>query len=1167
MSCPRCQAQNDDGAQFCEGCGTRLALALNTVRLYEEAQQRLKQTETLLTVSQAIGSTLELTEIVRRATREMVRALGANTGGAWRLSPSGDQLIPLAGYHVPKALVEIYSGTPLPFGDQFIEEANRLEGPIYSSASQADPRFDHPLARLLPHTSVLIHPMWMKGEIIGAFAIVWVQETHRFTSEELRLVEAIARQVAVAIENARLYEAEREVREQLRISETRYRELFEKAADIVYLHDLEGKILAINDAGGRAGGYTREELLQMNVAQLIAPEDLARQTELLGRVIAGDRTLGFFTAQFIRKDGTRVVLECSGRLIVKDGVPVAIQGVGRDITVRRKLEERQAAFVEIARELASEDDFDRLFSLIGESVCQLAETDSAALSLVEGDEIVLRGCSRVDKLGSAAQRRKISESRVGRVVLTQQPHASSDMARDPHWKNSRVVTELGYRAVLEVPILLRGEVVGVLGAWHKSPRTFSTEDVALLVSLAGHVAVAFDRTKLVRELKAQLTETETLLTVSQAVGSTLDLTETMRRVARETCRALGADMAGAFLADPDQKYLRPIAGYHVPKHLLETFITLPIPLKGHLAVEEAWAHHRPVYSSDAEADPRLDRETMERFPQRSVLLAPMVAKGEPIGALFVTWWEQKHDFTAEELRLVAGISRQAALAIANAQLYREAGEVAERLRLLGQAVSSLGEVIVVTDLQGRVIFVNEAIKTVFGYEVREALGQYSRFLWAPSTAKGQMTAVMDAAAAGGWQGEVHGIKADGSEFPVALTAGPVRDESGQPVALVGIVRDLTREKALQVQLIQAEKLASIGQLAAGVAHEINNSLSIIIGFSSLALEKRMPKELADDLETIRAQGLRAAKIVQDLMGFAQPTPYERLPVDLNEVLRQTLSFRAYHLVTDQIEMVWKLTERLPETLADRGQLQQVILNLVLNAQQAMKAAQGHGTLWIETGTDGAQVWAKIRDDGPGIAPELLPKIFDPFLTTKPVGKGTGLGLSISYGIVEAHGGHLLAESKIGDGATFTIVLPVIERGVRAISEPPEAFPVTTWPLAVLVVDDEPLVTRFLSLMFGRLGHRAEVAHSGREALTMLARGSYDLMTLDLKMPHMSGQEVWQALQTADLPRRPKVIFITGDIVSTEARTFLAESGQPHLTKPFQPVDLSRKLSQLRFLGE
>ena len=163
----------------------------------------------------------------------------------------------------------------------------------------------------------------------------------------------------------------------------------------------------------------------------------------------------------------------------------------------------------------------------------------------------------------------------------------------------------------------------MLGALHKSPRTVSTEDVALLVSLAGHVAVALDRTNLVGALKARLTETETLLTVSRAVGSTLDLTETMRRVARETCRALEADMAGAFLADPDQKYLRPIAGYHVPKH------------------------------------------------QRSVLLAPMVVKGKPIGALFMTWWEQKHDFTSEELRLVAGISRQAALAIDNAQLYQQ----------------------------------------------------------------------------------------------------------------------------------------------------------------------------------------------------------------------------------------------------------------------------------------------------------------------------------------------------------------------------------------------------------------------------------------------------------------------------------------------------------------
>ncbi len=184
----------------------QVAIAVENARLYEETQQQLRRTETLLAVSQAVSSTLELTEVLRRTTREMVRALRADVGGAMRLSPGGDELIPIAGYHIPKDLGKIWSPTPVLPGHPLVEEARQLEGPIYSSDSQVDPRFDYPLLRLLPHKSALVHPMRLKGEAIGVFVLIWVREAHRFTPEELRLVAGMGRQVVVAIENSRLYE-------------------------------------------------------------------------------------------------------------------------------------------------------------------------------------------------------------------------------------------------------------------------------------------------------------------------------------------------------------------------------------------------------------------------------------------------------------------------------------------------------------------------------------------------------------------------------------------------------------------------------------------------------------------------------------------------------------------------------------------------------------------------------------------------------------------------------------------------------------------------------------------------------------------------------------------------------------------------------------------------
>jgi len=479
-----------EDAELLGALAAQAALAIENAQLYAETRQRLNQTETLLAVGQTVGSTLDLAEIARRTIREMVRVLGADMGGAWCLSPSRDSFVPLAGYRVPKELIENFRRAPLPLGDGFVEIAKRLAGPIYSSESETDARFDHPLARLVPHRSILVYPMWVKGELIGGFAVLWVKEPHSFTLEELRLVEGITRQAAIAIDNARLLEAEREARERLEVSETRYRELFENILDIAYVHDLDGNILAINEAGVRTSGYAREELVGMNVGQLLAPEDLARQADMLRRMLKGEQVSEFFTADFIRKDGKRVTLECSGRPVLRDGIPVAVQGVARDITVRRKLETRQAAFAEIVKELATEDDFERLFSVIGQRICKLLGTDCSAVLLIEGDELVLRGAYGLEEALRNRPRRKINESRVARVVLTKKPHVSSDMAQDPHWRDSVIVTEFGYGAALEVPVILRGEVIGLLGVLHKSPRMFSAEDVGLLVSLAGHAAIA-----------------------------------------------------------------------------------------------------------------------------------------------------------------------------------------------------------------------------------------------------------------------------------------------------------------------------------------------------------------------------------------------------------------------------------------------------------------------------------------------------------------------------------------------------------------------------------------------------------------------------------------------------------------------------------------------------
>ena len=399
--------------------------------------------------------------------------------------------------------------------------------------------------------------------------------------------------------------------------------------------------------------------------------------------------------------------------------------------------------------------------------------------------------------------------------------------------------------------------------------------------------------------------------------------------------------------------------------------------------------------------------------------------------------------------------------------------------------------------------------------------------------------------------------ADGTLRSGSVITAPVLDE-GVIVGALGIMRDITDEQRIVDQMLQQEKLAAVGQLVSGVAHELNNPLAAVMAFSELLLASGVAHD-ADTrfaIDTIHHEAGRAAKIVTHLLTFARQRPAERMDTDLNAIVSDTVTLRRYALRAAQIDVDVDLDPSLPRTWADPFQLQQVLLNLIGNAEQALAEWSGPRRILISTRRHAGGLVIAVSDTGPGVAPEQRDRIFNPFFTTKPVGQGTGLGLSISDGIVRQHGGQIRVESQPGQGATFLVELPIIP-GVDVPAEGTQAtVEVKRAVRRMLVVDDETPIRVAISTFLTTLGHDVTMAAGGMDARALLKSREYDVVILDLRMPDLGGDALFEELRQRDDRHAHRVVFVTGDAESDDARRFLRRAGRPVVGKPFQLDELA-----------
>lgn len=416
--------------------------------------------------------------------------------------------------------------------------------------------------------------------------------------------------------------------------------------------------------------------------------------------------------------------------------------------------------------------------------------------------------------------------------------------------------------------------------------------------------------------------------------------------------------------------------------------------------------------------------------------------------------------------------------------------------------------------------------------------------------------------------EVRFLNADGEEFPGAVSSKLI-DFQGEPVIVSNTV-DLTERKAVDAQLAQqkealhqSEKLSALGELLAGVAHELNNPLSIVVGQALLLRETAEDEAIADRATKIGNAADRCSRIVKTFLAMARQQPSELKQIDVNDVLESAMEVAGYGLRSSDVHVKLKLMGNLPRITADADQLSQVFINLVVNAQQALEEMDGDRRLTLSTGhnRETNELVVKVSDNGLGIPKDILPRIFEPFFTTKEVGSGTGIGLAYCHRIVERHNGTISATSEAGVGTTFVVRLPASNAKGDEIAARGEGS-VVAQQKSILVIDDEPDVADLICEVLSTSGHRVTKADSGLAALEILGVDEFDVILSDLKMPNLDGPSLFEELKATEPALVQRLAFVTGDTMSPKAREFLKASGRPFIEKPIRPQELRELVNAL-----
>jgi GAF domain-containing protein/ActR/RegA family two-component response regulator len=1246
--------------QLAQAFADQASLALDNARLYQEARAYAERLRALEEVNRLISSSLNAGEVLANLARAIAQFFDAPYVSVWRFDAAEGRLRRALAHGDPALAAELHDD--LAVGEGAVGWVVEHREPIVWTDTRTDPRYvdGSPLARRGLYW-LTAYPITLGERVLGAFAV------HRATAwtatpETELLMGSLAAEAAVALENARMYSET-----SARLAETRAllevaeilgstldsTQLLERVAVkiaqvcavdrcSIELWQGERTVPLISQfADGRPMPERRTDLTTLGDDPLreipvnaqaietrrpVVVQDAATTTLVPAEWVERWRLKAFMTVPMVWQDqvmGVMTLDYCERALAfepwqadlataIAHQLALALENSRLYAEAQERLRET-LTLLAVGRVLSQPDSGHDVMRRVASEVARAFGADMAGAYLLDERR------ERLFPVGGYHVPKELVESFQTRpIVLAQFPwlldawsngHAawSADVLHDPRF-DSEWTRVLPQHSVLFVPTMAHGSPVGGLFlVWWQTGRAFTTAEIRLIEGVAAQVGLAMENAELTRQTRVKLAETETLLSASRAVSSTLDLQSVLRHFLRSVAKTIGADCVGSWMVQEDGEWLEPLAGYRIPREVLPVFRELRISLLKHAFYTEAARTRRPAYTTDARHDSRLPAAMRELTPHRTQLFVPVVVKDRMIAGFAAVWWEQAREFSEGELALMEALANQAGVALENARLFAENRRRVEELSVLhdlsravtGQLdraalIAALrSQLARVLDAENMVIVLKDeergdlevALRVAGGVEDLEPPRRF------PADACGLVTVVLQQNAPLRTDDYAASCAQHGME-PVTTSAG-LRHWLGAPMnagehALGVIVvrgrdraftdaderlltniahlaalamsssrlyeertRALGELSAAQSQLVRTEKLRALGEMASGVAHDFNNLLAAILGRAQLLLRRVEEPKQRQWLQVIERSALDGAQTVRRLQDFTRIRRDEPMvPTVLSDVVRDALEITQSRWEEEPASrgltiQVQATLPAVPPILGDGAELREVFTNLILNAVDAMPEG---GTLAVGTAVADGHVVATVADTGIGIPEAVRDKVFDPFFTTKGP-RGTGLGLSMSYGIVSRHGGTISVDSTEGQGTTFRLTFPLAVdstvASVRTVRR--DAGPLPS--LRCLVVDDEPSVRTVLVDVLTAAGHQVAEAGDGVEAIDRIRAERFDLVLTDLAMPRVSGWQVARAAKHAT-PGLP-VFLVTGFGVELSMEERRANGVDAVLVKPLQ----------------